>query len=226
LLNKRISVGGVEVWCGELDADEAQLAYFASLLDVAEREKAARFATPLLRARYTETHGRLRCLLAEYCHCPPQALQFAEGSHGKPYLPAFPEIAFNQSHSQDWQAVAVGQGRGYRVGVDIEVWRERMELSSIVSRYFAVGERQYWEDLPETQRQEAFYALWTQKEAFVKAVGRGIALGLERCVVATDGDARLIAVPEGCGEAADWRVAALALGENISGAVVLNSSVA
>jgi 4'-phosphopantetheinyl transferase len=220
LLNKLVRVGSVEVWSGELDAGDAQLAYFASLLSAAERDKAARFATALLRARYIETHGRLRCLLAEYCNCQPQALQFAEGTHGKPYLPAFPEIAFNQSHSLDWQAVAVGQGAGYRVGIDIEVWRERINLSSLVLRCFATSERRYWESLPEVLQQAAFYAIWTQKEAFVKAVGRGIPLGLEQCVVATEGDTRLIAVPEGCGKADDWRIVTLALGKNASGAMV------
>lgn len=221
MLNKHITIAGIDVWSGETRAAAGQLEYFYSLLNAAERGKSEHYANDALRARYIDARGQLRCLLARYCNCPPQALRFAVGTHGKPYLPDYPCVAFNMSNSLDCLAVAVGND--YRIGIDIEVWRERMNLSGLVRRCFAASERLYWEDLPETQRLAAFFALWTQKEAFVKAVGRGLGLGLEHCVFATQGENRLLTVPDGCGAAADWRVVSLDLGESISAALVFGA---
>jgi 4'-phosphopantetheinyl transferase len=219
LLNKLLNVYGVDVWSGELDAGEELLSYFASLLSAAERYKADRFATTALRNRYIEVRGRVRCLLAQYCNGTPPALRFSAGSYGKPCLPDYPGVAFNLSHSR--QLVAAAVGYRCRIGIDVEVWRERINDAGIVRRCFAHSEQAYWENLPLGQQREAFYALWTQKEAFVKAAGRGIGLGLERCVIATQGPARLISVPEEFGSAGDWRVAVLNVGGAASGALVV-----
>jgi 4'-phosphopantetheinyl transferase len=220
LLNKHISVAGIDVWSGETHAAVERLDYYFSLLSAAERGKSERYANALLRARYIDARGQLRCLLAQYCNCSPEALQFAAAAHGKPYLPDYPGVAFNISNSLDRLAVAVGSD--CQVGIDIEVRRQRMNLSALVRRCFAAGERRYWESLPEEEQLAAFFALWTQKEAFVKAVGRGLGLGLEHCVFATQGENRLLAVPAGCGAAADWRVVTLDLGEAVSGALVFD----
>lgn len=220
MLNKHTAVSGIDVWYGFTQAGEEQLAYYGSLLSAAERSKAERYAAPLLRRRYIEARGQVRCLLAQYCHCAPEALQFAAEAHGKPYLPAYPELAFNLSNSQDRLAVAVGSKR--KIGIDIEVHRERMNLNALVRRCLAASEQGYWESLPQELQPQAFFALWTQKEAFVKAVGRGLGLGVENCIFTTQGPARLLSVPDGCGAAEDWQVAGLDFGDDISAALVFS----
>lgn len=220
-LNKHTTIAGIDVWYGVTLAGEEQLAYYGSLLSAAELNKADRYANALLRKRYIEARGQLRCLLAQYCNCAPEALQFAVEAHGKPYLPAYPEIAFNVSNSQDCLAIAVGYRR--KIGIDIEVHRERLNLSALVRRCLAADEQRYWESLPEQQQLTAFFALWTQKEAFVKAVGRGLGLGVEHCVFATQGSNRLLSIPDGCGAADDWQVVSLDLDKDISAALVFSA---
>ncbi len=64
------------------------------------------------------------------------------------------------------------------------------------------------------------YRFWTRKEALVKATGRGIALGLNLCVVNPENQAELLRVPADCGSASTWRVLDIALGQDVCGALV------
>ncbi len=79
-------------------------------------------------------------------------------------------------------------------------------MDGMARRCFAERELKIWQPLPEPQRQETFYRLWTKKEAFVKAIGRGIALGLHRCELEPQKDGQLIAIPEEYGVANDWKI--------------------
>ena len=71
-----------------------------------------------------------------------------------------------------------------------------------------------------TQKNQAFYRFWTRKEAFVKATGHGIALGLNQCVINPENPTEFLSVPDNCGQASEWRVQDIVLGEGICGAVV------
>lgn len=68
------------------------------------------------------------------------------------------------SHSREFLAVAVARGP---VGVDIEWPRSRVLLQQ-PGQIFSAPEADYLHSLPEAARQEAFYVLWTLKEATCK----------------------------------------------------------
>ena len=93
------------------------------------------------------------------------------------------------------------------------------QRDSMAERCFANGELGWWRALPEQRREPAFFDLWSCKEAFVKATGEGIALGLEACVVDLSGPPRLLSIPPGFGAADEWRLTALDLGEGYASAV-------
>lgn len=59
-------------------------------------------------------------------------------------------------------------------GVDIEVFRE-IAWQKIARRYFSRGEQEWLASLPEANARQAFFQLWTLKEAGVKAMGKGLA---------------------------------------------------
>lgn len=170
-----------------LDLGDAERGELAALLSAEEQRRSARFRFAHLTERYIVAHGRLRQLLAEQLQMPPRDLQFAAGPHGKPRLAgaaAASGLQFNLSHSGNWGLV--GWSRGRAIGVDIELRREMRDEAALVHRYFSPVEIAAYEALPAERRQEGFFNAWTRKEAYVKAVGRGLALSLSSFDVSLD----------------------------------------
>ena len=96
---------------------------------------------------------------------------------------------------------------------------------SLVEKCFADEEICQWQALAEIEKTQGFYRVWTRKEAFVKAVGRGIALGLERCVVNPVKPDAMLRVPEGCGPAHVWCLADIDLGNDVACAVANDAGI-
>jgi phosphopantetheine--protein transferase-like protein len=80
----------------------------------------------------------------------------------------------------------VGWCRGRAIGVDVELQREMRDEAALVRRYFSPAEIAAYEALPPLRRTEGFYNAWTRKEAYVKAVGRGLGLSLASFDVSLD----------------------------------------
>jgi 4'-phosphopantetheinyl transferase len=65
--------------------------------------------------------------------------------------------------------------------VDVEDVRAPVDALGLATRYFAATEAQGLRRLSPADQLMRFYALWTLKEAYVKARGRGLRLPLDRC---------------------------------------------
>ena len=191
-----------------------------TLLEPAERQRAERYRNSVARRNFLFCRATLRLLLAEQLHITTDALRLVTDDHGKPHLAdALPDISFNVSHSYDLALIALA--KGHAIGVDVEAGHPSRPNEAIARRCFAPEEFARWRALPETERIPAFYALWTRKEAFAKAVGRGIAIGLERIVFGRESE--LIAVPPDCATPGDWLVQDLDVGNGYSAAVALSN---
>ena len=212
----------VEIWHGKVTAEDAHYKAYWRVLDEAEQIQSGKFKNELLHKRYVEIHGRLRILLAKTLNQPPETIRIKKAEHGKPYLADYPELAFNLSHSADRVMVAIGWN--CQLGVDIEICKQRINLSGLVDKCFAEEELAYWTQLPESQKNEAFYRFWTRKEAFVKATGHGIALGLNQCVINPENPAAFLRVPDNCGQAPAWHVQDIDLGEGVYSALVADKN--
>lgn len=169
-------------------------------------------------------HGRLRQLLSSVLGMAPENLEFAAGPHGKPHLAgaaAGSGLHFNLSHSGDVGLVGWAQGRD--IGVDVEVWRPMRDEAALVHRYFSTAEIAAYEALPAASRTEAFFNCWTRKEAYIKAVGRGLGLPLDSFDVSLDSGsgARLLRPSALCDDGRQWSLAAPLFAPRLSLAVVL-----
>lgn len=198
----------------------------ARLLSATEAARCARFVFPLHGERYTVAHGRLRQLLAQLLDLPPRSLEFAAGTDGKPELDgdaAASGLRFNLSHSGALGLVGWSWQRD--IGVDVEVWREMRDEAALVQRYFSAAEIAAWEALPAWQQHEAFFNLWTRKEAYLKALGRGLGLPLDSFDVNHERGpaARLLRPSALAGNDLPWSLAAPAMELGVSLAVVLQA---
>jgi len=218
--------GSVHVWHLELDPTGPQFSRWEPWLGPEDRTRAAAFTREPARRRFVIAHGLLRLLLGRYLGVSPHSLGFESGTHGKPRLAGTePDrgLVFNVSHSGDCIAIALAHDA--RLGVDIEGCRPIKELGALAARCLGPSELTHWRGLPETQQLGTFFRLWTLKEAFCKAVGRGIGLGLRECVFdCAEIPARLLSWPSAAGEAnsGDWLFAEFGRSARLRGAVAID----
>ena len=211
------------VWLAHLPALHKDSARLAATLSRDELERAQQISSPERRAGWQQSRGLLRIILARCLNCDAAEIIFRAGAHGKPELqhPSPGGLHFNTSHSGDYAAFAVS--RAGAIGVDLErVNEERPRLSEIVARYFATGEQAAWRALPEMERARGFFALWTRKEAFVKARGDGVFSGLDQFEVSL-AESRLISVGGNAAAAQEWWMTALPPIPGYAGAVAVGA---
>lgn len=192
------------------------------ILSAEEWSLAEKIRNEGLKKRHIAVRIAVRQILAAYLNQASEKINIAKTVYGKPYLVDFPEIEFNISHSADTLLIAISQIGA--VGVDIEqVKPQQRDFSALVAKCFAEPEIAYWNALADSRKVFEFYRFWTRKEAFAKAVGRGLAMGLQECVIAPETPAYFLSIPEAYGQPSDWRLFDLPLKMGLYGAVVLRS---
>ncbi|MCX7571083.1 4'-phosphopantetheinyl transferase superfamily protein [Tumebacillus sp. DT12] len=202
-----LSEDDVHVWRIELVQSDAVVERLYSLLSADELAKANRYRFEKDRRAYTVGRGALRILLGRYLEVPPRELRFVYGEHGKPMLD--PEarhgtVPFNLSNSKDLALVGITLNR--EIGVDLEYGRDLSDMEMIVERFFSQGEIDVLLNLPQEQRHAAFYECWSRKEAYLKALGSGLAqpLGSFTVTLAPGEPARLLDVVDDPAEVRRW----------------------
>ncbi len=173
-------------------------------------------------------HGRLRRVLGAVLGLAPGDIEFGTGPHGKPELAGHAGAAgvhFNLSHSGSVGLIGWCWQRA--IGVDVEIWRATRDQAALVRRYFAPGEIAAWEALPPERRQEAFFNLWTRKEAYLKALGLGLTLALDSFDVSHEAGsgARVLRPAADAAQGGVWSLAAPEVGHGLSAAIVLQAAV-
>lgn len=167
----------------------------ASLLDEAERARAARFHFERDRQVYVAGHALLRGLLSRLVDRAPQDWRFTVDGYGKPEAilrPGEPRLRANLSHTRGLAAVAVTLERD--VGVDVE-WLERGGSTlEIAERFFAPAECAQLAAVPPERAEPTFFAFWTLKEAYIKAVGQGLSLPLDAFAFNLDSDGQPLGI--------------------------------
>ncbi|WP_426661866.1 4'-phosphopantetheinyl transferase family protein [Rhodanobacter aciditrophus] len=128
----------------------------------------------------------LLALLAAYLGIAPAEVRLVTGEHGRPALdPCLGDaLDFNWSHSGEQALVALA--RGIAPGIDLEQRRTRANALEIAQRFFTAEEAAWLGTLDEAARRAAFLELWTAREAVLKALGRGLAFGLDRLAFRRD----------------------------------------
>ncbi len=185
-----ISVGEVHLWEIPLDLERDLVAVATQLLQPSEIQRAQRFSLHKHRQQFVLSRAVQRDILSRYVQYPAKQICFQYGGHGKPFLSDC-AVQFNLSNSGDYAYFALTLYD--QVGVDIEQMRPNVEILGIAKRFFSPKEYIELQQLPAEQRLDAFYRFWTLKEAYVKALGLGLAVGLDRFAVSIKGSGELVA---------------------------------
>ena len=167
----RLAPNEVHLWIASLEPVSAESSRRMAVTTVAERQRAALFHRRQDAEHYLIAHGALRLVLAGYLTCDPMAIRFGVRENRKPFLDGG-TLEFNLSHSGSLALIAVARGR--RVGVDVEQLRPIADLESLAARICSPEELAMLAGRAQTQRERAFFTLWTRKEALAKATGEGI----------------------------------------------------
>ncbi len=147
-----------------------------SFLDDTEYHRLGSFNSSDAAQQFLAARYFLKRILGDALSLPPSSLSFAYTDSGKPFLSQSPDIQFNISHAQD--LIAVVLSFGYEVGVDIEFQRPVTSVEALSARFFSPTEQTFLKNLPSECRSDAFFYLWTRKEAFLKTLGGGLSMGL------------------------------------------------
>lgn len=138
-------------------------------LNSAEHKKAKRFYKEIDRDRFTIYRSILKLLLGAYTKLEVKNIYLDYDFNKKPYLASHPWLHFNMSHSEDFAAIAISRKK---VGLDIEYLAKDFKFTSLLPDIFADNENLIIQN--STDKKTTFYTLWTRKESFVKALGKGI----------------------------------------------------
>lgn len=219
----RLPRNHVQLWAFPLDLEPERLRALESFLSRKELDRANRYHFPLDRHRFLAGRGQLRLLLSRYLESDPAALDFNYGCYGKPGLSepwAGTNLHFNLAHSDGLAVAAIADAE---CGIDVEQIRFLDDFDDLVARFFSPREKLGFKRLPAEEKAEAFFNLWTRKEAWLKAVGEGIGYALDRVEVSylPREPARLLALPEAAGPVSRWTLKAFEPAPGFAAALAL-----
>jgi len=157
------------------------LAAWERLLSPDEHLRWQRFLRESDRRRFLLSRALTRTVLGELTGSGPADLVFSHGPFGKPCLSSSSvgsaTLHFNLSHTRGLVVLAVSFDA--ELGIDVEEVQRDVELLPLARRYFSKTEVGQLEALEGEDQRELFFALWTLKEAWLKAKGLGLRVPLE-----------------------------------------------
>lgn len=156
----------------------------AELLSFTSEEKRAKLQKfhrqdDLLRGLWADL--LLRKLIIEDHQVSNSQIRFEFNPYGKPQLWGVDNYHFNVSHSGKWVACLLDREP---VGVDVEQIQSFDE--AVARSFFAEEEYRFiMEASDNPEKQQRFYQVWTAKESYIKARGKGLSIKLDSFSVMT-----------------------------------------
>jgi 4'-phosphopantetheinyl transferase len=183
----------------------------SNFLDSYEVERAKRYYKKADKNRFIICRSLLKFALALYTQSHIKDISIELLSNKKPYLPKYPDVFFNVSHSGDYAVLAISDTP---IGIDIESMDLNYPFQETMPSIFNEDEIQFIH--ASDHKAKTFFRLWTRKEAFVKALGKGIDDNFSK-IPCLDGqhilDTSLIESLQ------NWQVHGFEIAKNYSGAI-------
>ena len=166
------------IWEANLSIDELSTEIYKMLSD-AEKDRVQQFVFAEDKKRFTLARYFLRGVLACYSRCEPSAVKIMQDGLNKPYIAdsCNPDnVYFNLSYRENYAYLIVSDCNN--VGIDIEKHRHIDDIDQFARDYFSETERKFLHSLSDSQKQQYFFKFWSRKEAYIKAIGKGLSYSL------------------------------------------------
>jgi len=175
-----LKMNEVHIWqvSPHIILDEKQLISLKKLLPQDELKKIEKYRFEKGKRSALITRVLARLVLAKYENVLPQSLSFTRSELGKPELQgSLQSLRFNLSHNDNLIICAVCLA--HNIGCDVENVDRNIGVVDIATRFFSPSEGVDIVKHPIENQSKRFFEIWTLKEAFVKATGKGISQGLD-----------------------------------------------
>lgn len=213
------------VWLVNIDQQTHKINNYWRVLNSEEQQKANLFKFEKDRSCYIIARAVLRILLGNYLAKPPESIVFKTIKNGKPFVYNSKDVQFNISHSKN--CILLGFVKKHQIGIDVEYTKRPIEVELIAKSFFAEEEVNNLLALDKCYQNEAFYNCWTRKEAFIKALGDGLAFPLNEFVVSLDCEktAILLNTKWNEKEKENWTLEAIQVQKNYTAAMAIKGKI-
>lgn len=213
------------IWFVNKKRHQDRYNFYWELLTNEEQKKANHFRFNKDKTCFVIARAILRILLGNYLDQAPESIVFDAIKNGKPFVANEKNVQFNISHSEDCILLAFVKKNA--VGIDVEYTKRPVEVETIARSFFSEEEASSLLALDKSYHKQAFYNCWTRKEAFIKALGNGLAFPLNQFVVSLDSEKRaeLLATKWDVKEKEKWVLKSIQLKENYIGAIAIKGKV-
>lgn len=187
----------------------------SSILSPDEIQRSSEYKFNLHKNYFLMYRCVLRKILACYYDIHPEKLVFSYTNYGKPYvLNNAPGIQFNLSHSNG--IAVLGITKYHQIGIDIELIKPLEDMLLMANQILSELEYRRFLMLIESERLEAFYEIWTRKEAFIKAINKGLSYPLNKFSVSFSHNqpSRIIEIENSKVEARKWLIKSFTIQDN------------
>ncbi len=173
--NIQLAENELHIWCIDLPTQLQSTVIPDSIINRCEKLRLDTFSHPLMRQNYLYIRIALRTLLGNYLNCSPKQVAIINTIYKKPQLDPTTvsvNLQFNISHSVNYAVIAFALNTP--IGIDIELIAKKRNIKALLRRYFSTKTNDEIQKLSNNEHQEAFLRVWTQYEAYKKAVGVGL----------------------------------------------------
>lgn len=186
-LNEAVELTEKKIHIFLLRLEEYDEKQFYDFLSDDEKERADRLRVELKKKQFIISRSVLRKIISNSINKSHDEIVFSYTEKDKPFIKDKinnKKVEFNISHSE--QRILIAVTLHNRVGIDVEKINAKIDFESLSARFFSNKENEFLRSLKESKKLDAFYNIWTRKEAFIKATGKGIAYGLDNFSVCSD----------------------------------------
>lgn len=176
-----------------------------------EWQRADRFHQPADQQRFVLGRALVRQVAGQVSGQSPEQIEIKIGPRGKPEWVNDNGWHVNLAHSGKWVLLALAKTP---VGLDVEQIGLNLDFQVLLDSTFGKYEHLFIKSHAQPHR--AFYALWTRKEALLKATGLGLNDRLFQCSVLTGTH---LTADETIGSPGHWTVATIDVDEQHAAAL-------